>query len=87
MIFLKNDYSLGAHPQVFQALAEQNLTPSDSYSNDTFCTQTTELVRQITGQPGADVNFIAGGTLTNLVCLAAFMRPYEAVIAAESSHI
>lgn len=87
MIFLKNDYSLGAHPQVFQALAEQNLTPSDSYSNDTFCTQTTELVRQITGQPGADVHFIAGGTLTNLVCLAAFMRPYEAVIAAESSHI
>ena len=67
MIFLKNDYSLGAHPQVFQALADQNLTPSDSYSNDTFCTETTQLVRQITGQPDADMHFIAGGTLTNLV--------------------
>lgn len=87
MIFLKNDYSLGAHPHVFQALADQNLTPSDSYCDDASCQETIQLVRTLLQQPQADVHFVAGGTLTNLTCLAAFMRPYEAVLAAETSHI
>ena len=29
MIFLKNDYSLGAHPTVLQALIDTNMTLAD----------------------------------------------------------
>lgn len=87
MIFFKNDYGAGAHPHVFQALAEHNLMPADSYSHDEYSVAVTEMIRALTGQAEAHVHFIAGGTLTNLVCLAAFLRPYEAVIAADSAHI
>jgi threonine aldolase len=87
MIFLKNDYGLGAHPKVLQALIDNNMTLSNSYSNDTFCQDTTAQVRQLIQCPAADVYYFSGGTQTNKVCLSAFLRPYEAVIAAESSHI
>lgn len=87
MIFLKNDYGLGAYPDVFAALEAHNLELNDSYGTDTLCQQTQNLVRHLTGQKQAEVHFFAGGTLTNLTCLAAFLRPFEAVIAAESAHI
>ena len=87
MIFLKNDYGLGAHPKVFEALAAHNLTISDSYCHDSFCTETTEQVRKLIGCPTADAYYFSGGTQTNKVALAAFLRPYEAVIAADSAHI
>lgn len=87
MIFLKNDYSLGAHPDVLKALVDHNLTLCDSYCHDEFCTGTTEQVRQLIGCPNADAYYFSGGTQTNKVALAAFLRPYEAVIAADSAHI
>jgi len=87
MIFLKNDYSLGAHPDVLKALVDNNMTLSDSYCHDMFCTATTEQVRQLIGCPTADAHYFSGGTQTNKVALAAFLRPYEAVIAADSAHI
>ena len=37
MIFLKNDYSLGAHPKVLQALTDTNMTLTDGYGIDPFC--------------------------------------------------
>lgn len=87
MIFLKNDYGLGAHPKVLDTLTTYNMTLSDSYSNDTFCAETADQVRDLIQCPQADVYYFSGGTQTNKVCLSAFLRPYEAVIAAESSHI
>ena len=62
MIFLKNDYSLGAHPQVFQALAEQNLTPSDSYKQIHSAHKRQSSCARLQAAPGADVHFIVGGT-------------------------
>ena len=87
MIFLKNDYSLGAHPDVLKALVDNNTTLCDSYCHDVFCTETTEQVRKLIGCETADAYYFSGGTQTNKVALAAFLRPYEAVIAAESAHI
>lgn len=87
MIFLKNDYGLGAHPQVFAALEKHNLELNDSYGTDVLCQQTAHQVQELTGNPAAEVHFFAGGTLTNLTALAAFLRPFEAAVAAESAHI
>jgi threonine aldolase len=87
MIFLKNDYSVGAHPQVLQALIDNNLTACDSYCHDDFCVETADQVRTLIGCPTADVYYFSGGTQTNKVCLAAFMKPYEAVITTNMGHI
>jgi threonine aldolase len=87
MIFFKNDYSVGAHPQVLQALVDNNMVFCDSYCHDTFCTETQDMVRCLIGCPDAEVYYFSGGTQANKVCLAAFLRPYEAVITADSGHI
>lgn len=88
MIFLKNDYSLGAHPQVMDALVNTNMELTDGYGEDRYCRQAAEAIRQMFGCPQAEVHFLCGGTQTNQTALAAFLlRPHWSVIAADTAHI
>ena len=87
MIFLKNDYSLGAHPKVFDALAETNMTLSDGYGCDPHCYEAADLIRALIGCDTADVHFLTGGTQTNQTALAAFLRPHHSIISADTGHI
>lgn len=87
MLFLKNDYSQGAHPEVLEALVRTNLSHADGYGLDPFCGEAADLIRRKIQAPDADVHFLPGGTLTNLTAIAAFLRPHEAVISPESGHI
>lgn len=87
MLFLKNDYGLGAHPEILAALTNTNLDYADGYSVDPYCDGAADLIRQKIQAPGSDVHFLPGGTLTNLTAIAAFLRPHEAVISPETGHI
>ncbi len=88
MIFLKNDYSLGAHPKVMDALVATNGELADGYGEDPYCKGTAETIKQLFGCPDADVHFLTGGTQTNQTALAAFLlRPHWSVIAASTGHI
>ena len=87
MIYFRNDYSEGAHPKVLQALVESNLVSTPGYGCDEYCACARELLRERFACPNADVHFLVGGTQTNLTAAAAFLRPWEAVIAADTGHI
>ena len=88
MIFLKNDYSLGCHPAVLQALVDTNMELHDGYCEDDYCRKAADRIRQLVNCPEADVHYIPGGTLMNLTALAAFLlRPHWSVISADSGHI
>ena len=87
MIYFRNDYSEGAHPKVLQALVETNLVSTPGYGCDEYCACARELLRERFACPNADVHFLVGGTQTNLTAAAAFLRPWEAVIAANTGHI
>ena len=88
MIFLKNDYSLGSHPAVLQALVDTNMELHDGYGEDEYCRKAADRIRKMINCPDADVQFISGGTLTNLTALAAYLqRPHWSVISADSGHI
>lgn len=87
MIGFRNDYGQGAHPAVLQALCDNNLVLRRGYGEDTFCEAAAHKIRNEFVCPTADVHFLPGGTLTNLSAISAFLRPYEAVITAESGHI
>ena len=82
-----NDYSEGAHPRVLELLAQTNLDQEDGYGNDTLCRRAAALLLKQTGNPGAAVHFVPGGTHANQIALAAMLRPHESVIAADSAHI
>ena len=84
---LHNDYSFGAHPKVLSALAETNLEGNIGYGDDAYCDRAKNLIRDLCQCPQADVQFLIGGTQTNATAIAAFLRPWEGVIAADSSHI
>ena len=86
MIYFRNDYSEGAHPKVLQALVETNLVSTPGYGCDEYCACARELLRERFACPNADVHFLVGGTQTNLTAAAAFLRPWEAVIAADTGH-
>ncbi|WP_368042201.1 low specificity L-threonine aldolase [Intestinimonas massiliensis (ex Afouda et al. 2020)] len=83
----RNDYSFGAHPKVLTALAETSMEGNAGYGEDGYCKRCADLIRGLCNCPQADVQFLIGGTQTNFTAIAAFLRPWEGVIAADSSHI
>ena len=87
MISFRNDYSEGAHPQVLAALTKNNLVTTCGYSMDRFCDEAKDIVRARFSCPQADVHFMVGGTIANTTVIAAALRPWEGVIAADTGHI
>ena len=87
MIFFRNDYSLGAHPKILEALQKTNMEHTDGYGDDRFCQEAAGIIRQLTGKPQAHVHFMVGGTPTNVITIAAALQPYEGVISPDTGHI
>ena len=87
MYSFRNDYSEGAHPKVLQRLVDTNLTQTCGYALDPMSDAARETIRRVCAAPEADVHFLSGGTQTNLLTIAAFLRPYEAVISPATAHI
>ncbi|MCL2632692.1 MAG: aminotransferase class I/II-fold pyridoxal phosphate-dependent enzyme [Coriobacteriia bacterium] len=82
-----NDYSELAHPDVLAALAALGTTQFDGYGLDEFSDRARDAIRAKIELPEADVHFISGGTHTNLILIAAALRPFEAVISSNMGHI
>lgn len=87
MYSFKNDYSEGAHPRILQALIETNLEQVEGYGIDCYTLKAAQLLRQKIGRNDIDIHFFSGGTQTNLTAISAFLRPHEAIIAANTGHI
>ena len=81
------DYAEGAHPRVLALLADSNLAQEPGYGHDALTARAVALLRAAIGNADAAVHLLSGGTQTNLVALAAMLRPFESVVAAESAHI
>ena len=87
MLYFESDYTEGAHPRVLARLTETNMVTVKSYGADEFSAAAAEKIRTACRAPQADVTFLTGGTQTNLTVIAALLRAYEGVIAAETGHI
>ena len=87
MIYLKNDYSAGAHPKVLQALVDTNMENTVGYGDDPYSVEARDLIRDLIKCPSANIYFTMAGTQTNLTILAALLRPHQAIIAASTGHI
>ena len=87
MLQFRNDYSVGAHPDVLAAISATNLEGNIGYGADDYCAKCADLIRTLCKAPEADVQFCIGGTQTNFTAIAAFLRPWEGVICADTGHI
>ena len=86
-IRFENDYSEGAHRSVLERLAATNMEQTPGYGEDPHCAHAAELIRRLVDAPEAYVQFLVGGTQTNMTVIAAALRPHEGVVAAQTGHI
>lgn len=87
MIRFECDYTEGAHPQIMKRLMETNMEQTQGYGMDPHCEKAREYIKNVCQAPDADVHFLVGGTQTNTTVIAAALRPYQGVIAAQTGHI
>lgn len=87
MIRFECDYTEGAHPQIMQRLMETNMEQTQGYGMDPHCQKARAYIKEACQAPDADVHFLVGGTQTNTTVIAATLRPYQGVIAAQTGHI
>ncbi len=87
MIYFKSDYTLGACPEVFRAMADINMVHTPGYGEDRFCDEAIGTIKEKIGRRDAAVHLLVGGTQVNLTAISAFLRPHEAAVAAYTGHI
>ena len=80
-----SDNHAGAHPAVLTALAAANIGDATAYGDDPL---TEEVTTRLCAEFGAAAAFfVFGGTAANVLGLGLMLRPFEAVICAESAHL
>ena len=81
-----SDNWAGVHPAVLDRMAGVNIGHTPGYGDDPVTAEAVQLFKENFGQD-AEVFFVFNGTGANVVGLQALLRPFEAVICAESAHI
>ena len=87
MIFFRSDYSQGAHPKILDALIATNLEHTDGYALDPHSERAAQMIKDLIGRADCEVHMMVGGTPTNVITIAAALKPWEAVVATRAAHI
>ncbi len=87
MIHFDCDYMAGAHPEVLNAIVQNNGDQTSGYGEDDFCRSAKDKIREACDCPDAAVHFLVGGTQTNATVLDSLLNKTEGVIAADTAHI
>ncbi len=87
MYSFRNDYSEGAHSRILNALIETNFEQTEGYGTDGHTQKAIEILKQRINCETADIHLLVGGTQVNLTAISGFLRPHQAAIGADTSHI
>ena len=87
MINLRNDYCAIAHEKVLEALVNNSKNTFVGYGLDEYTNNVEKIIRKLTNNTEAIVSILPGGTVTNKAMIGHLLRPYEAVICADTAHI
>lgn len=87
MLYFQNDYHAGCHAEILRRLDRLSQRDFPGYGQDELCGKAADTIRRLCGREDLAVHFLVGGTQTNLTVIAAALRPYQAVTAAQSGHI
>ncbi len=82
-----NDYSEGAHPRILEMMMKSNLEQNIGYGEDTHTNHAKTYIKRHLKTETVDIHFIPGGTQTNLLAISSFLRPFQAVVAADTGHV
>ncbi|WP_334327330.1 threonine aldolase family protein [Gilliamella apicola] len=82
-----NDYNQTVHPNLLKEFVDINNKKLSGYGLDECCYDAINSIKKLLKSPNADIHFMVGGTITNLTTISHILKPYQAVIAAETGHI
>ena len=86
-ISFASDNTSGVHPKVLRALeVASRISSAPAYGADELTDEIQKLVSKRFG-PGTEAFFVFNGSAANVLSLAPFLKPFEAVITADSSHL
>ncbi|HEX2321064.1 MAG TPA: low specificity L-threonine aldolase [Streptosporangiaceae bacterium] len=80
-----SDNHAGAHPEVLAAIAAANTGDAEPYGADDWTSRAANELAAAFGAVGA--YFVFNGTAANVLSISLLLRPFDAVICAESSHL
>lgn len=83
----KNDYSEGCHPNILQALVQNNLDQQAGYGEDEYSLKAKELIKAKINKKDSDVYLVSGGTQANLIVISSILKPYQCAVSACTGHI
>lgn len=87
MIYFNSDYLEGAHQSIMDLMQKTNLEQSGGYGEDAYCDKARELIKKACKAEDAYVQFLVGGTQTNMTVISACLRPHQGVLSANTGHI
>lgn len=87
MILFQCDYNEGAHPLIMEKLMQTNMEQTVGYGEDEYCGKARDLIRKKCKDDTLKVEFLVGGTQTNMTVIDAGLRSYQGVLSAVSGHI
>ncbi len=87
MAYLASDNISGVCPEILEALAKANVGYAKSYGADEWSKKLTAAFRELFEHDDLAIFPVFNGSAANCSALASLMRPYEAVLAHEHSHI
>lgn len=87
MYCFNSDYTEGAHEKILKALSDTNMVQTVGYGEDEYCEAARKAIKRACNRDDIYVQFLVGGTQTNLTVISAALRPHQGVIAAHSGHI
>ena len=82
-----NDYSAVAHKKVLEKLLSASNESNFGYGEDVHSKTATNLIKKQMKYEDCDIYYLSGGTAVNKLVITSFLKPYEAVICADTGHI
>lgn len=80
-----SDNHAGAHPEVIRAIADANSGDAKPYGADQWTEDAIGRLRSAFG--ASEVFLVFNGTAANVLGISLMLRPFEAIICAETSHL
>ena len=87
MIYFNSDYLEGAHQSILDLMQKTNLEQTPGYGEDFYCDKARELIQKACDDRDAYVQFLVGGTQTNMTVISSILRPHQGVLSAHTGHI
>ena len=87
MYCFNSDYTEGCHPKILDILTATNMEQTVGYGEDEYCKMAAQRIKNACKRDDIYVQFLVGGTQTNLTVISAALRSHQGVLSAESGHI